>query len=62
MQLRIAEKEKVLMHADDHIEMIDLMVGMFRTGMSGLPTRIAGPDLRQRLQQWSPHREPWVHS
>jgi hypothetical protein len=48
IQLRIAEREKVLMRADEHFGLVDEMAGLFRTGLSSLPARIAGRDLVER--------------
>jgi hypothetical protein len=48
IKIRIAEKKRQLIMADEAYEMIDEMHGMFMTALSGLPARIAGRDLSMR--------------
>jgi hypothetical protein len=36
------------MRADEHFGLVDEMAGLFRTGLSSLPARIAGRDLVER--------------
>ena len=50
IQIRIAEKKRQLIMADEAFEMIDEMAGLFLTAFSGLPARIAGRDLSMRRQ------------
>lgn len=48
MELRIGEREKVLMNTEEALDWISTLVGLFRTGLHGLPARIAGRDLQMR--------------
>jgi hypothetical protein len=48
LQLRLMEKKRQLMHTDEVNEMIDRMVGLFLTGLSGFATRCGGRDLAVR--------------
>lgn len=48
VQLRIAEKEKVLMRTEEAMDLCERLVGMFRTGLHSLPARIGGRDLVER--------------
>ena len=48
MQLRIDERERVLMPTDEAMSMIDEICGVFRTELSSLAARIAGRDLVER--------------
>lgn len=48
MQLRIAEKEKVLMETEECFWFLERLVGMFRTGLGSLPAQVGGHDLQMR--------------
>jgi hypothetical protein len=50
IQIRIAEKKRQLVMADEAYTMIDELAGMFLTALSGLPARIAGRDLAKRRE------------
>jgi hypothetical protein len=45
VNIRIAEKQKVLMQASDHEAFVEKLVGLFLSGLSGFAARIGGHDL-----------------
>lgn len=48
IRIRIAEKQRQLINAEETFAMIDQMVGMFLTGLSGFAARCGGRDLATR--------------
>lgn len=48
LELKIAKQEHVLMMTDEAMEMVETLIGQFRTGLHSLPARIAGRDLQMR--------------
>jgi hypothetical protein len=53
LQLRVMEKRRELVQLDEVNAMIDALVGLILTQMSGMPARIGGHDLqlRRRVDQ-----------
>jgi hypothetical protein len=51
IELRIAERERVLMRTAEAIAFIDELIGVCTAELAGLPARVAGRDraLRQRV-------------
>ena len=45
MRLRIEEKEKTLMETAEALDVVERLVGAFRTTLGSLPAQIAGHDL-----------------
>ena len=48
LELKIAKQEHVLMMTDEAMDMVETLIGQFRTGLGSLPARIAGRDLQKR--------------
>ena len=48
IQLRIAEKKRSLLQAEEVFEQLDQMVGLFLTGLSGFAARCGGRDMATR--------------
>jgi hypothetical protein len=48
INIRIAEKKKVLMLASDHEAFVERLVGLFLTGLSGFAAQIGGRDMAKR--------------
>jgi hypothetical protein len=48
LQIKIAEKKKILMLASEHEAFVEMITGMFLTGLSGFAARCGGRDLAVR--------------
>ncbi len=48
IRIRIQEKQRQLINAEEAYAMIDQMVGLFLSGLSGFPARCGGRDLTTR--------------
>lgn len=53
MQLKIGLEEKRLMEVEEGLEWVEVLIGLFRTGLGSLPAVVAGRDLqlRRRVEQ-----------
>jgi hypothetical protein len=50
LRIRIAEKHKTLMLASEHEAFVEMLTGMFLTGLSGFAARCGGRDLAVRRE------------
>ncbi len=50
LRIKIAEKQKVLMEFAEHEKFVEMLIGIFLTGLSGFAARIGGRDLAVRRE------------